>query len=248
LYFYLDDPVTSTVTVLYNLIPALAPLLPGLLIALWAARKLSIARVDPVAAPIDGAEMAARILIQHGVTGWTIVEASEPLATFCDPWRREIRLSKDVASARTSTALGTAAREAGHALQAAQRPWFAWVRTSTVLALKLGMGATWLVLLAGLLWLSPEICRRGSILYTSLVLVLLGLQWLEADSNRRARGVTDPEIDLGSGTPAGRILEAAKWSEIAAACPVGVGWVSRIRMKRASSGNREARVPDGPTV
>ncbi len=231
--FFWDDPLSLFVMLLMHFVPVLMPLVPGLLVALWARRQL--ARVesrsaDPssIESAIDGAGAASAILAAGDASGRRILTAKGPLANFYDPSRGELRLSKAVALGRTPEALGLAAHEAGHALQDAQGYWPLKARTPLVLAAKLGNGVAWMTLLAGTLMLTPILCLLGAVLYTAVVLALLALQVIERDANRRSRGVHPlnglEESPTTTDEPFLQALDAARWAEIAATLPNPRAW------------------------
>jgi Zn-dependent membrane protease YugP len=95
--------------------------LPGLLLGLWAQAKVKSAygKYSRVATKsgLTGAEVAAKILRQAGVSNVTIEETPGKLSDHYDPRSRTLRLSAQVYSSNSVAAAGIAAHEAGHALQ-----------------------------------------------------------------------------------------------------------------------------------
>ena len=221
--FFWDTPFESSVVFLLTMVPAVLPVVPGLLLALWARRRVAAAETSSAEMPTDGAGVAAAILRAGGAPDRAVVVATEPLADFYDPYRKEIRLSESVFSGRTPAALGVAAHEAGHALQDAQgyRPFL--LRTPSVLAARLCCGVAWMSAFAGLVMLNPGLCTRGALLYSATVFVLLCLRVVERDANRRIWAVgpftgldAPPE---SSAEPFRAALDATTWSDIAATLP-----------------------------
>lgn len=219
MYVHVDDPLTALLLVLYNLVPVLLPLLPGLIISFLASRTLLRHQMDADSWADDGSGVAAVILERAGVSGWSIVRATSPLATFCDPWRREIRLEGAIFDGRTSWSAGVAAHQAALAVQAWRHPRLAQFRALATLAAKLGCGVAWLCVGSGVLLLTAKISLAGSILYTGLAAVLLGLQRLEASADRSIREGVGHGHDLSTASPEGRALTASSWREVAAALP-----------------------------
>lgn len=69
---------------------------------------------------ITGEETARRLLWAQGVQGVTIEQTTGALTDHYDPKTKKLRLSDDVAGARSVAALGIAAHEAAHAVQDAE--------------------------------------------------------------------------------------------------------------------------------
>lgn len=231
--FFWDTPFESSVVFLLTMVPAVLPVVPGLLLALWARRRVAAAETSAAEMPIDGAEAAAAVLQAGGAEGRAVVVATGPLANFYDPNRKEIRLSESVFSGRTPAALGTAAHEAGHALQDAQGYWPFRLRTPLTLAARLCCGVALMSAFAGLVMLNPGLCVRGACLYSAAVFALLCLQVIERNANRRVHAAA-PFAGLGPASedptePLSLALNAAAWSDIAATLPTPRGMWPRTR-------------------
>lgn len=95
--------------------------LPGLALSLWAQFKVKstfsrFAQV-PARSGLTGAQAAAELIRQRGVTGVRIEATHGFLSDHYDPFHKVLRLSEDVYHGRSLSALGVAAHEAGHAIQ-----------------------------------------------------------------------------------------------------------------------------------
>ena len=230
-----DSPANAIMLLLVALLPALVTLVPGLALVLWARRQVARAGSTAVEAPVDGATAAAAILEAAGVSGPKIVAATGPLANFYDPLRKELRLSRDVLEGRTPRALAIASHEAGHAIQDAQGYWPMRLRVPLVLGARLGKGVVWMILIAGILLIFPDLVYRGGILFTALALLLLALQVIERDANRRSRNAG---ALAGLGAPFDNALEATAWLDLAALLPA---W------KQGSAERKAQRIEDRST-
>src|SRR5258708_40372353 len=71
----------------------------------------------PASAGLTGAEPAATILRQEGISNVEIVEHDEALGDHYDPARKRLVLSRDNFHGTSAAALGVAAHECGHAIQ-----------------------------------------------------------------------------------------------------------------------------------
>ena len=100
-------------------------MLPAILFAAWAQWRVRSAfkRASqmPVSSQLSGAQAAQMILDAYGITGVGIEQAHGFMGDHYDPSAKMLRLSPDVYSGRSISALGVAAHEVGHAIQDAQR-------------------------------------------------------------------------------------------------------------------------------
>jgi len=76
------------------------------------------ARQTPFSLGLTGAELARRLLDVKSIEGVNVVESNALLTNHYDPVRRELRLSADNFHGRDLAAIGIAAHETGHAIQA----------------------------------------------------------------------------------------------------------------------------------
>jgi Zn-dependent membrane protease YugP len=203
--------------------------LPGLLLSLWASWKVksSFARYAgvPSRRGISGAELAHRLLVEHGAPDVQIEGVHGSLVDHYDPRNRVLRLSSDVYSSRSISALGVAAHEAGHAIQHAQGYGPIHLRAALVPVANLGSGlGFWLFFIGALLVGAMPKLGNGMIigglgLFSFFVLFTLVTLPVEFDASRRAilaleqGGYLDEEELVG----ARRVLRAAAWTYVAAA-------------------------------
>jgi Zn-dependent membrane protease YugP len=231
-HFFWDQPYPSVVAFFYQFFLTLMALSFVLATGILARRRIKQARLGwsefSSESTFNGAVFASEILKSGTASGWMIVKGTGPLANFADPFRRELRLSEGVAGGRTIEALAIASHQAGHILADSRNCWRSRARVTLILGSKLAILAAWLTLLAGALMLSPALTDRGALLAASTVLTLLVLQVFEGEANRRALlTIREASLDEAWTTEQkqgfARVLEAARWVEIASTLPLAGG-------------------------
>src|SRR5688572_22931888 len=109
---------------------------PGLILGLWAQWKVrsTFHKYSQLGTSrgLSGAEVAAAILREKGVSGVAIEPVQGWLSDHYDPRTRTLRLSPDVFYGRSIAATGVAAHEVGHAIQHAERYPFLGARSAMV--------------------------------------------------------------------------------------------------------------------
>ena len=176
-------------------------LLPGVLLALWASLKTRTAFEHysqvPCASGMSGAQAAARLLADAGVTGVRIEETSGFLSDHYDPTARVLRLSPSVYRERTLAAVGVACHEAGHAIQHATNYGPLGLRS---------------FLAQALVWL-------GILFFLAAVIFSLVTLPVEFDATRRAKQlmVRAGIVSNSEAKGAGEVLDAAFLTYVASA-------------------------------
>lgn len=165
-------------------------LLPGLLLGLWAQWlvKSRFKRYSRVRASrgVTGAQVAAALLADAGLSDIEIVVIGGRLSDHYDPRRQRLCLSADVAHSSSVAALGIAAHEAGHALQHAGGYYPLYLRNAAVPATKVG---SWLYIplfIAGLIFASEPLVWLGLGLFSLVILFQLITLPVEFNASRRA--------------------------------------------------------------
>jgi uncharacterized protein len=197
--------------------------LPGLALSLWAQFKVKSTFQKysqvPARSGLTGAQAAAELIRQRGVTGVRIEPTHGFLSDHYDPFQRVLRLSEDVYAGRSLAALGIAAHEAGHAIQHANA--YGPLKFRSLLVKPASIGSNLGVMLAsvGLLLQASSLTLLGIILFSAAVLFTLVTLPVEFDASRRAvvaleelRIVTPAEV-----TGAESVLKAAALTYVAAA-------------------------------
>ena len=96
-------------------------LAPGLALSLYATfrTKSTFSKYSKVGSRsgLTGAQAADLMLKRHGVSGVRIERSGGWLSDHYDPSKKALRLSDDVYSSQSLSAIGVACHEAGHAMQ-----------------------------------------------------------------------------------------------------------------------------------
>lgn len=198
-------------------------LLPGLALSLWAQFKVksTFRRYSevPARSGMTGAEAAAELIRQRGVSGVRIERTPGTLSDHYDPFHKVLRLSEDVYSGRSLAALGVAAHEAGHAIQHAHA--YGPLKFRSLLVRPANIGSNFGVLLAsvGFALQATSLTWLGIVLFSLAVLFTLVTLPVEFDASKRAvaalqqLGIVTPSEATG----AAAVLNAAALTYVAAA-------------------------------
>lgn len=216
-------------------------LLPGVTVSTWAHARIlrAYAAGSRVAADpgLTGAEAAQRVMHAGGATGIAIEPASGELSDYYDSRNKVLRLSRTVREGHTLAAIGTAAHQAGHAIQHAAGYPGLLVRDILAPLAGLGSQVCWLVLAAGILLGMERLVTLAIVLFSLLVLLQVLNLPVELDAGRRAR-----QALRAAGLPGAdeepiiaQVVEAASWTHVAAALTGGltpVSFATRLRWPR----------------
>jgi len=168
---------------------------------------------------MTGAQAAALMLQRNGIDGVKIEHTSGWLSDHYDPRHKVLRLSNDVYSSHSLSAIGVACHEAGHAMQDAQGYAMLSLRSALVPAANFGSIFSYIVMIAGFFLQLMGLILVGVCLFSMVVvfsLVTLPVEW---DASRRARiamdeaGMLSPE----ESRHASKVLNAAFLTYLAAA-------------------------------
>jgi Zn-dependent membrane protease YugP len=202
---------------------------PGFLLAMWAQFKVKssfnhYSRIA-ISRGMTGADVAAAILREKGVTGVRIEPVQGWLSDHYDPRSRTLRLSPDVFGGRAIAAAGVAAHEVGHAIQHAEAYRWLEMRSNLVPMLNITSTVAMPAMIIGLM-----LSTGGSIFGQGIMLIGLALFGVmvifqiitlpvEFDASRRALlaiehgGIVTGEELAG----ARKVLSAAALTYVAAA-------------------------------
>lgn len=198
-------------------------LAPGLLLSvaaqIWV--KSAFARYGQVAnrRGLTGADAAREILRRAGLADVGVEMTQGFLGDHYDPRSRVLRLSPDVYSRASLSAVGVAAHEAGHALQdkAGYAPMRA--RSALVPVAQLGSNLALPLLFLGMLLQAMTLVKLGVLVFAAAVLFQIVTLPVEFNASRRALvalgevGILAPDEMPG----ARRVLSAAALTYVAAA-------------------------------
>lgn len=198
-------------------------LAPGLALSLYATwkTKSTFAKYSKVGSQkrMTGAQAAALMLQRNGIDGVKIEHTGGWLSDHYDPRKKVLRLSNDVYSSHSLSAIGVACHEAGHAMQDAHGYSMLSLRSALVPATNFSSVFSYIVMIAGFLLQLKNLILLGVILFSVGVvfsLVTLPVEW---DASRRAK-VAMAEVGMLSpdeNRHASKVLNAAFLTYLAAA-------------------------------
>ncbi len=193
---------------------------PAFILMMWAQFRIrsAYARGMKVPASLSGAAAAQHILDSAGLDNVTVEVTEGVMSDHYDPRGKVLRLSREVYSSRTATAVGIAAHEAGHALQDATNYAPMGIRNLAVPAAQFGSGFGILLLTIGYVMASKMLLTIGIVAFSGVVFFQLINLPVEIDaSNRAKRVLTQLGIVDQDGSGAVRsVLNAAAWTYVAA--------------------------------
>lgn len=139
---------------------------------------------------MTGAEVAEKMLHDHGIYDVKVVPTSGSLTDHFNPQTKTVALSESVYSSRSVAAAAVAAHECGHAVQHATGYAFIQMRSAMVPAVSFASGIVQWVLLAGVLCIEsvPSLLWIGIGLFA--ITTLFSLITLPVEINASARAIT----------------------------------------------------------
>lgn len=171
------------------------------------------------ASGLTGAEVARRILSYAGITGVTISHVPGNLTDHFNPKTKEVALSDSVYGSNSVAAIAVAAHECGHVIQHANSYAPLSIRTALVPVANFGSGASWVLLIAGIIFSIPPLITIGIVLFSAAVLFQIVTLPVEFNASRRAMGILVDTGILGHDESRGakRVLRAAALTYVASA-------------------------------
>lgn len=203
--------------------PTYVLILIGIVLSLLASSKVksTFSKYSGVrsASGITGAEAAQRILNYAGIRDVRIVHISGSLNDHYDPRNKTISLSDPVYGSNSISAVAVAAHECGHVIQHANSYAPLSVRTALVPIVNFGSGASWFVILAGIIFSIQPLITLGILLFSLAVVFQLVTLPVEFNASGRALKILQQTGILGpnEGKSAGKVLRAAALTYVAAA-------------------------------
>ena len=198
-------------------------LAPGLALSLYATwkTKATFSKYSKVGSRnrMTGAQAATLMLERNGIRDVKIERTGGWLSDHYDPRKKVLRLSDDVYSSNSLSAIGVACHEAGHAMQDSHGYAMLSLRSALVPATNFSSMFSYIVLIGGFLLQSDPLMLVGVCLFSVCVvfsLVTLPVEW---DASRRAKVAMD---EVGMLSPeenrhASKVLNAAFMTYLAAA-------------------------------
>lgn len=168
---------------------------------------------------MTGAQVAQRILSYAGIHDVTIVRVSGSLTDHYNPKKKEVALSETVYGRNSVAAVAVAAHECGHVIQHANHYAPLSIRSALVPIANFGSGASWFIIIAGLIFSMQPLVTIGILLFSAAVLFQVVTLPVEFNASRRALGILQDTGILGTneGKAAGKVLRAAALTYVASA-------------------------------
>lgn len=163
--------------------------------------KSKFERYSKEALPMNGRDVAAKMLRDHGITDVQITHVDGQLTDHYNPATKTVNLSRDVYYGTNVAAAAVAAHECGHAVQHATA--YAPLKLRSALVPVVSFASNWMtwVLLAGMLLIEsfPQILLAGICLFAMTTLFSFITLPVEVNASQRAvnwlqeSGITDRE-------------------------------------------------------
>lgn len=187
----------STMTIYWIIFIAIA--LASWLVSYSLKRKFE--QYSKEALPMNGRDVAAKMLRDHGITDVQITHIEGQLTDHYNPATKTVNLSRDVYYGTNVAAAAVAAHECGHAVQHATA--YAPLKMRSALVPVVSFASNWMtwILLAGMLMIEtfPQILLVGIGLFAMTTLFSLITLPVEVNASQRAvnwlqeSGITDRE-------------------------------------------------------
>lgn len=198
-------------------------MLPAMILAGIASAKTkgTFKKYERVAAGsrLTGAQAARRMLDQNGLHDVEIHRARGFLSDHYNPLNRTLNLSPDVHDQPSLSAIGVACHEAGHALQHAQGYVPLKLRSALVPVTQFSSYGAFIIIFLGMFLQSMLMTKFGVLLFAVgfiFALVTLPVEW-DASARAKRQMVTDGIVLPSEATDAGKVLDAAFLTYVAAA-------------------------------
>lgn len=196
--------------------------LPGILFGLYATwkTKSTFHRYAQYAASsrVTGAEAARRLLDKEGLHNVRVEPVQGFLSDHYDPRTRTLRLSPDVYSSPSLSAIGVACHEAGHAIQHATAYAPLQLRSALVPVTQFSTSMVYVIFFIGVIMESLTLLNAAVLLFSVVVLFNLITLPVEWDASARAKKlmVSAGIVSAREQEDAGRVLNAAFLTYVAA--------------------------------
>lgn len=168
---------------------------------------------------LTGAQAAARILQNEGITDVRIGRVAGSLSDHYDPRSKVLNLSDAVYNSTSVAAIGVAAHECGHAIQHHRGYFPLRFRGALVPVANFGSTLAWPLIIIGIFIQGQFLVQIGIIFFSLAVLFQLVTLPVEFNASRRAMGKVEALGILGDRELrlTGKVLRAAALTYVASA-------------------------------
>ena len=189
---------------------------------------------------ISGADAARRVLMMSSVYGVGITPVDGTLTDHFDPRDNNISLSIENYNGRSIAAVGVAAHEAGHAIQASENFMPLTVRNSLVPVANFAVKVSWWLFLLGLILGIGILSYIGIALFACAALFHMVTLPVEIDASRRALKALKSSGSFSNEELKGvkKVLSAAAMTYVAALVSSLVSLFRMLLLFRGGSGRR----------
>ena len=162
---------------------------------------------------MSGAEIAEKMLADHGITDVKVVSVKGRLTDHYNPKDKTVNLSEAVYDQRNAAAAAVAAHECGHAVQHAVSYQWLSLRSSLVPAVGISSKFATFLLIAGIFTVNsfPSLLLAGILLFAATVIFSIVTLPVEYDASNRALAWLDEKNLLTSNEEAAA-KDALKWA------------------------------------
>ena len=137
---------------------------------------------------LSGAEIAQKMLADHGIRDVRVISVSGQLTDHYNPTDKTVNLSEAVYSERNAASAAVAAHECGHAVQHAQAYQWLTLRSQLVPAVSLASNYVQWILLAGIFTIRifPQLLLIGIVIFAATTIFTIITLPVEYDASKRA--------------------------------------------------------------
>ena len=162
---------------------------------------------------MSGAEIAEKMLADHGITNVKVISTPGQLTDHYNPADRTVNLSEAVYNQRNAAAAAVAAHECGHAVQHATAYSWLELRSKLVPVVSLTSNYVQWILLAGILMVNtfPQLLLIGIVIFAATTLFAFITLPVEYDASNRALAWLENKRMLTQQEQAGA-KDALKWA------------------------------------
>ncbi|NBW28433.1 MAG: zinc metallopeptidase [Flavobacteriaceae bacterium] len=162
---------------------------------------------------MSGAEIAEKMLADHGITDVKVISTPGRLTDHYNPTDKTVNLSEAVYNQRNAAAAAVAAHECGHAVQHATA--YSWLefRSQMVPVVNIASNYVQWILIGGILMMKtfPNLLLIGIVLFAATTLFSIITLPVEYDASNRALAWLENKNMLTSEEQAGA-KDALKWA------------------------------------
>jgi Zn-dependent membrane protease YugP len=162
---------------------------------------------------MSGAEIAEKILADHGITDVTVISTPGRLTDHYNPTDKTVNLSEAVYNQRNAAAAAVAAHECGHAVQHATAYSWLELRSQLVPVVNIASNYVQWILIGGIFMMKtfPSLLLIGIVIFAATTLFSIVTLPVEYDASNRALAWLENKNMLTREEQAGA-KDALKWA------------------------------------